>query len=759
MKKLFTFFLLLILNTIVAQDNQLWEGYYSYNAIKDLSSSDTQLYAAAENAYFKRNFVSNEITKFSTIEGLSGQNITQIYHSKTFRKTLIGHSDGLLILVNDDDGSVLNIVDILNKPSISPVKKRINHFLEHEGKIYISTDFGICVYNLNISEFGDTYFIGAGGADIEIFQTTVFNGFIYAVAKDYGLLSASVNNPNLVDFNQWTVFNSGSFLSVSNTATELVAVGTNAVLYKFTGNALVLVAYLPPNLSDMRYSEDRLILTFPNSVLVYNATLVQQNNVTSIPNISTQFTCATILNNKLYIGTLDQGVFLAELNNLSTFESATPKGPFRNRIFAVQSITDGVWCVYGDYTSNYNPFPLDPLEISKYTTSTRSWLSLPFNTLFNALSIGRIAVNPKDEKQVLFSSYYSGVLKVENDVPTTIFNTSNSSLQTVLGQPNDDVRANGASFDKNSDYWVTNSLVDKSLHVLRASGQWEGFKLTSMQAPLSASYGRLVVDKNGTKWICTNFEGLVGFNETLNSKSLNIRVGQGEGNLPSRDVRAVAIDNNNRLWIGTTRGLRILSSVDSFTSQNQLETQPIIILDDNLAQELLFEQFITDIVVDGANNKWIGTAGAGVFFISADGQRTFNIFTKENSPLPSNIITDIDINPINGEVYMVTEGGMVSYKGNATSGADNLANVIVYPNPVRPEFGGFVTITGLTNKANVKITDIEGNLVYETISEGGTIQWDKQAFGKYKVSSGVYMIFISASDGLETKIKKVMIIR
>ena len=617
MKNIFALFLLMTTLIISAQDNQLWEGYYSYNAVKDLSSSQTQLYAAAENAYFKKNLTTNESSKVSTIEGLSGQIITQIYHSKTFKKTLIGHSDGLIVLVNDDDGAVLNVVDILNKNSVSPVKKRINHFMEHEGKIYIATDFGICVYNLNILEFGDTYFIGSGGANIEIFQTTVFNGFIYAVANGYGLLRADVTNPNLIDFNQWTLFYSGSLLSVDNTGTDLVVVGQNAVLSRFIGNTLTFVANLPPGFSDMRYSENHLILTFPNAVLVYNNALIQEYNVTTIPGIVTQYSCATILNSKLYIGTADQGVFTAALNNISNFENITPKGPFKNKIFAAQTFSDGIWCVYGDYSSSYNPFPLDSFAISKFTTATNDWLPIPYTSLFNAKSIVKIAVNPKNEKEVLFSSYFSGVLKVENDVPTLIYNKSNSSLQPIIGPPYDDIRTNGSGYDKNGDFWVTSSLVDKSLHVLKSNGQWQGFKLTSMQAPLSASYGTLAIDKNGTKWICTNFEGLVGFNETLNSKSINIRVGQGEGNLPAREVRAVAVDNKNKLWIGTTRGLRILSNVDSFTTQNQLETQSIIILEDNLAQELLFEQFITDIVVDGANNKWIGTAGAGVFFISS----------------------------------------------------------------------------------------------------------------------------------------------
>ena len=108
---------------------------------------------------------------------------------------------------------------------------------------------------------------------------------------------------------------------------------------------------------------------------------------------------------------------------------------------------------------------------------------------------------------------------------------------------------------------------------------------------------------------------------------------------------------------------------------------------------------------------------------------------------------------------MATDKGLISFLGVNTKASDDLANVYVYPNPVRPEFNGTVKISGLIDKANIKITDIEGNLVYETTSVGGTIEWDTTAFGKYKVASGVYMIFISSDDAVETKVKKVMIIR
>jgi ligand-binding sensor domain-containing protein len=759
MKNVFLNSILLLITTFgYSQESKLWQGYFSYNAIKDISQSTTKIYGAAENAYFKRDLTTSEITKISTVEGLSGQKISQIYHSETYKKTLIGHNDGLIIVVNDLDGTMLNVVDILNKPSVPPNKKKINHFMEHDGKVYVSSDFGISVFNLANSEFGDTYFIGSGGSNIEILQTTTYNGFIYAVANGYGLLKATITNPNLIDFNQWTNISPVSWQSVEATNTELTGVTLAGSLYKIVNDIPNLITSYTQIPVDTRNAEGHLIITTQNNVYVYNELLAEVAHITNIPNTTARFTCATVISGKLYIGTQENGVFVTSLTNTSVFENITPNCPDRNKIFAIQSYSTGLWAVYGDYSIEYNPYGLDALGISKYD-ATNNWMTIPYQNLFGAKSIVRITVNPNNENQAYFSSFYSGLLKLENDVPTTIFNTSNSTLLTVPRQVPDDIRINGSAFDKEGNLWMTNSLTSKGLHVLKEDGQWQGFPLTSLMSPGIVSFSRLAIDKNGTKWTGSNYEGLIGFNEKYNNKCISIKEGQDAGNLPSNDVRAVAVDNKNKLWIGTTAGLRILQNADSFLSQNQLTTNSIIILEDELAQELLYEQFITDIVVDGANNKWIATAGAGVFYLSSDGQKTFNIFTKENSPLPSNIINDIDINARTGEVFIVTENGMVSFKGYATTGAENFENVIVYPNPVRPEYNGSVFITGLMDKANVKITDIEGNLVHEGISEGGTMLWDTKAFGKYKVASGVYMLFLSSDDGAETKVKKVMIVR
>jgi hypothetical protein len=438
----------------------------------------------------------------------------------------------------------------------------------------------------------------------------------------------------------------------------------------------------------------------------------------------------------------------------------------RNNIFALSTISKGFWAVYGGYNFFYNPYGFykgSPAKfgISKY--SQNGWFNIPYTNLLESKALSRIIVNPNNEDQIYVGSSYSGLLEFNNDELVKVYNASNTGpdgLKSIPNQVPDDIRVNGGVFDKLGNLWLNSSLDPKGLKVLKINGQWQSYDMSKVYQRLGVlNFGRMVIDRNGTKWLTSQNDGIIGFNENYNNLFKTIKEGSDAGNLPNNYASAVAIDNRNQMWIGTRNGLRVLPSVDSFNSSEQLTTQPIIIIEENLPQELLYQQLITDIVVDGSNNKWIATADSGVFLVSSDGQKTIYHFTIKNSPLPSNSINDIDINGLTGEVFIATSRGMVSFKGIATDANENLNNAYVYPNPVRPDFTGTVKISGLIDRATIKITDIEGNLVHETTSEGGTIEWDTTAFGKYKVASGVYMIFISSDDGLETKVKKVMIIR
>jgi len=767
MRKLFLFFLLISSVAFSQTTKQLWKGYFSYNEVNDLAESPTKITASTQKALFSKNISTNELKTINTIDGLSGQDITAIYYSQEYNKTIIGHANGLILILNESDGKILIVPGIRDQAGLTPTKKRINHIFEFEGKLYISTDFGVVQYNMITLGFGDTYLIGPGGEEAKVYQTTILDNWIYAVTEQNGIRRANLTNANLNDFSQWQVFNASVwFGSVSHNG-QLIAANIDNNIYKFNGTAYSVVAAIPEAVIDIRSYQNRLTVTTPSHVYVFDQNLAQVAHVTNnqIVDILTPvvFNCATVINNILYIGTKENGILSTPLINTTSFQIIKPDGPSRNNVFAIQTTpSNKLWAVYGGYDINYAPNE-SKYGISKLQES--GWLNIPYDETLETKSISRITLNPANENNIFFSSFHSGILEFQDDVAIKKYDhTTQNGPESVSDSPPSvpyrSVRINGAVFDKAGNFWFNNTRVDKAIKALKPNGEWLSYPIDDFVSSVIEDYGRMAIDKNGTKWFVSASNGLIGFNENVTPKYKKAFSPDDSGNAFLQNARAVAIDNRNQIWIGTLGGLRVLQSVDRFLGEDvELETNSIIILEDGLAQELLYEQFITDIAVDGANNKWIGTANSGVFLLSPNGQETIYRFTRENSPLPSNIINDIEINNNTGEVFFATDSGLVSFKGTATKGNDDLSQVYVYPNPVRPEFYGTVKIANLINKANVKITDIEGNLVYEATSEGGTLEWDTKAFGKHRVASGVYMIFISSEDGTETKVKKVMIVR
>ena len=761
MKKYTWCFLLLLFQFGFSQQFHNWKGYFSYNSIKDVSESSNRFYAAAENAIFSKNLASGELKTINTIDGLSGQTISAIYHSETFNKTIVGYENGLLIVINDADGTMLNVVDIINKNIPANIKK-VNHFMEYNGVLYISCDFGIVQYRLATLEFGDTYFIGPSGQEIKIYQTAIFNNEIYAVTQYYGIRKASITNPNLIDFNQWQVFNSGYWNGIVAFNNQLIGMNADNNLYRFNGTASQQIGSLGQTGLDIRAYSNYMIATCSNKVIIFNQSLspivtILNSQVTAIP---VTFTCATVIDSTIYIGTNENGIATSTISAPTAFTFIMPDGPQKNNMFSINSSSSNLWAVYGGYDITYNPylyynFNLTQFGVSKYNEAA-GWKNIPYSDVLGAHNLVRIAVNPNDENDVYMGSYHDGLLRIQNDIPTTLYNNTNSTLEISVGN---EIWVNSTTFDKSGNLWMTDSRVKKALNVLKGS-QWTSYDMDAILNDYASNdFCKIAIDKSGTKWIASYKNGVIAFNENSSVGFKKITEGEDSGNLPSIDVRAIAVDNKGQVWIGTNRGLRVLSSSGSYNTPDQMKANPIIISENGVGQELLYEQYITDIAVNGSNQKWISTADSGVFFFSSNGQQTIYHFTTDNSPLPSNVVNDVEINATTGEVFFATDKGLVSFKGTSTKPADNLDNVYVYPNPVRPGFEGTVKVAGLVTKANVKITDIEGNLVYETTSEGGTIEWDTTAFGKYKVASGVYMIFVAALDTADTTVKKVMIVR
>lgn len=225
--------------------------------------------------------------------------------------------------------------------------------------------------------------------------------------------------------------------------------------------------------------------------------------------------------------------------------------------------------------------------------------------------------------------------------------------------------------------------------------------------------------------------------------------GKGAGGLPTSNVNSIALDRDNLLWVGTDNGVAVIVTTrDIFTTASEAYT-PFF-----QTRRLLLQEVINKIVVDGGNRKWIATQnGLNLFSASAD-EQILN-FTEENSPLPSKNVIDLAIDSTSGEIFVLTQNGLLSYRTDSSEPSKDFDAVKIFPNPVRPDFQGVLTVSGLRENTTIKITDTAGRLIYETKSNGGTASWDLQNHR----ATAIYMVFCVADDGSESFVGKVAVIK
>ena len=762
-----------------------WEGHFSYLNINDVSAGLTKMYGAAENAIFTYDFETMEMEKLSTIHGLLGETISSIKYIEENGILLVGYENGLMQVYIESSREFITVVDIFDKPTIPPDDKRINHFNVYNGFAYISTGYGISLYDINAFEFGDTYFIGANGAQMNINQTAVLGEYIY-VASEIGIRKALVDSPNLVDFEQWQQINNLNWVGVEVIGDKIYVATTNNRIYELIGNSIVLKSTYDHLIKDLREVEGRLLVTTRREAYVYDTTtdftpMAQTVNTTEF---NVEFTSATLnANDELFIGTWDNfnaspsrtgfGILKTTISDTSVFEEIHPSSPMSNKGFSIKAVDNNVWMTYGDYTNTFNPFPLRKRGFSHL--EGEEWVNVPYSSVFNAVNLNTINVNPLNLNQVYISSFVHGLVEVVDDEPTVLYSLDNSSFQSQHPTITD-IRNAASVVDKDGVLWCTNAKTTSPLKSFNlSSGEWKSYDFSAIILNASSTefgYGSMDVGNNGVKWIGGYKLGIIGY-DSDNNLLKNIR-GQ-EKNMPSPSVKAVAVDKSDTVWIGTINGLRVIYNSSEFFNDSDFRLSEIIVLDNGEASEVLFQQYITDIEVDGSNNKWVGTLGTGLYYFSSDGQETIYHFTKDNSPLPTNDIVDVSLDEINGVVYVATGKGMVSFRSDTSKPEETLNNAYVYPNPVRPTFNiteDKVKIKGLTDNVNIKITDIEGNLVTEAESrtnskfkgynlevDGGTALWNGKNMSDRVVASGVYLVMISDLESFETKVLKVMVVR
>jgi ligand-binding sensor domain-containing protein len=272
-----------------------------------------------------------------------------------------------------------------------------------------------------------------------------------------------------------------------------------------------------------------------------------------------------------------------------------------------------------------------------------------------------------------------------------------------------------------------------------------------------------VVDDLNQKWIVSpRGGGLICFNhgQSLDNPGDDqwfwYRSGTGNGNLPDNNVLCIAKDKGNFIWVGTTRGIGIIYCPQQVFSGGCEAVLPVV-QQDNFAGYLFRDEEVQVITVDGADRKWIGTKN-GVWLLSPDAEKTIYHFTTGNSPLPDNDIKSIAIDGQSGEVFFSTSKGIVSFRSTATEGTTTNSNVLVFPNPVPPGYNGAIAIRGLVNNATVKITEMDGRLVYQTRALGGQAVWNGKDYKGRIISSGVYLVLVSDDSRKENLVTKIVFI-
>ena len=757
--------------------SQNWNGHYSYHNSIDTSIGNGKIFTASENAIYIYSTQDDQLSIITTIDGLSGDFISNIYYSTNFNKLIIGYENGLIQIVDFNNDNILTIYDIIEKTTIPPNKKKINEFTEVDNIIYISTDYGVSLYDLNSLEFGDSLFIGEGGTQQQVNQTIINDNFLYAVLPDFGGIKRVNLDLDIINYQNWELAYSGDFDFILNIDDSFVFTNENNVFFNENGTFSQVIS-LSQTIKKIVINEGKIIITSEDKIFIYDTNFNLINSSIISSNFNTNFNSSELYNNYIYVATSSKGLLKININNIQQNYSILPAGPLDNNVFSISSLYGSLWATFGDYTSTYNPYPLARKGVSHW--SDEYWNNINYDSIpENAVNLNNISINPFNLNNIFISSYHGGLLEI-SDESLSLFDQSNSGLESLISNETNynSVRISGSNFDDSGTLWLMNSRVDNPLKSFNLdTNQWSSYDFTQIIPDGfndELGFSDIVIGSNGTKWIGGLNSGLIGFNENAGNPLLKRINDNDVGNLPSPYVKSLAMDNNNHLWIGTIKGLRVLYNTSNFFDAN-VSTQQIVIEEDGIYKELLEQQFISDIKVDGSNNKWVGTIGSGLFYFSQNGQQTIYHFTKNNSPLPSNNINDIALDFVNGLVFIATDKGLVSFDSGGSTTSSTLNESYVYPNPVRPSFNmniEKIKISGITEDINIKITDISGNLVAEANSnvnnryngfnleiDGGIAYWNGKNLANNSVSSGVYIVMLSDLDSYDTKILKIMIIR
>ncbi|MBY0066056.1 type IX secretion system anionic LPS delivery protein PorZ [Empedobacter falsenii] len=739
--KLFIFITMIFTSLNAQNDKVRWTDLFSYNNVKLLEEVNGVIYCGTENGIFLFNpqNPTSDWIKLNKTNFLNNVGVSAMAYDKDSDSFLVGYENGGLDLLKSGESTM--VLDI--KWNGFSGDKKVNHIFINDGIAFISGAFGIVSFDLKKEEFKETTRTNTAVVN----DATILNNKLY-IATSNGIYSSEltskkINNPNI---NSWTqpTFNQ----NVTN-----IELFENEIYYSVNNELKSLSGTSTPPfnlIKELKSSNGKLIITQNNQISVFkgdNYPLIDEDGN------EINFNSGIFINNIYFGGSVNHGII-----NLSNHKEFYPDGPFNNKAWSVTTKNGKVWIAPGG-TESYS----NVLENNDgfFYYDTKKWNNFRSKDIFDIRDVLRIAPHPDKDKNTFIVSSFNKYGRDKNGRTDLLEFDADLMPKKIINDQFPSSRISGLAYDKLGNLHIGASYPDGKLpdyqsvyYVERnANGTWKSYDVdkTSPIVALSPDFSDVYT------YYASGRQG--GGVTVLDKKYEFVTTMTTSNKLPINNVLTVANDKSNNLWIGTEQGLVVLYGADNAVSSNNIIAEPVVIIQDGIPEALLTDVGIYAIKVDNANNKWIATNGAGVYYVSDSGETTKLHFTSKNSPLPSDVVYDVSIDESTGKVYFATEKGVVSYNGDVSTEANNFNNAIAYPNPYRPEYKGNVTIKNLPNRALVKITDIVGNLLFEKKAEGGIVEWNTNNAKGKPVASGIYLVLMTNADGTETKTLKIAVVR
>ncbi|GAB1416390.1 two-component regulator propeller domain-containing protein [Paludibacter sp.] len=750
-----------------------WRTHLAYNSISQIAQSSSNIYAVSDGALISINKNDGDMQFYSKMSGLSDVNIKRIEYDAVNKQVLIIYSNGNIDIMHSS--GVYNIHGLYNK--VLGTSKGINEII-FDGKFaYLSCDFGIIKLNMQNKEISDTYIIGANASYLKILSTAIHLNTIYGLTEST-VYYADSKNPNIVNYEYWKAVTglpgSGKFQKIFSFANKLLLF-RGGKLYKREADNTWTQLLSSINISSISVSNGRIIASNgTNTIYILNESFQSSSHdLINSPEIKYDNERDTYWAAGGPLGVIS---FKLQGNGAPIVNYFKPNGPAENIPWSMTFAGEKLFMVNGGRWENQYNRPGQVMIHENGQWKNIGWDIIKQETKSAVLDFVNVAIDPEDNTHFFVTSYGTGLYEFRNnqffkwynsDTPDCTIETAVSGAAAYLY-----IRLDGATFDKDRNLFLANMASPNPIKILTNDGEWKQLNFASFETMYTI--GKILIsNKNqNQKWVPSIRvnPGILVWddNGTLTDQSDDKKVFLSKftdtdnvGSYIKPEIfNCLTQDKNGVVWAGTDLGPLLFYNPNKVFDTDYTCSRVKIPRNDGtgLADYLLEDENIKAIVVDGANRKWIGTETSGLYLMSENGQETINHFTSANSPLLSDNILSLAINPVSGELFIGTSNGIISYQSNAGDANNSFTDVYSYPNPVRENFNGIITITGLVANTQVKITDINGNLIYQTVSNGKLATWDGKDLHGKRVNTGIYMVICASEDGTQNAITKIMVI-